>query len=39
MVLQLDQAEDPRPKVLAPERFVDGGSWQDLRAGPSELID
>jgi aryl-alcohol dehydrogenase-like predicted oxidoreductase len=39
MVLQLDQAEDPRPKVLAPERFVDGGPWQDLRAGPSELID
>ena len=33
MVLQLDQAEDPRPKVLAPERFVDGGPWQDLRAG------
>jgi aryl-alcohol dehydrogenase-like predicted oxidoreductase len=31
MVLQLDQAEDPRPKVLEPERFVDGGPWQDLR--------
>ncbi len=31
MVLQLDQAEDPRPKVLAPERFADGGEWQDLR--------
>ncbi len=31
MVLQLDQAEDPRPKVLEPERFADGGPWQDLR--------
>ncbi len=31
MVLQLDQAEDPRPHVLDPERFVDGGPWQDLR--------
>ncbi len=31
MVLQLDQAEDPRPKVLAPERYADGGPWQDLR--------
>jgi aryl-alcohol dehydrogenase-like predicted oxidoreductase len=31
MVLQLDQAEDPRPKVLEPERFVDGGPWADLR--------
>jgi aryl-alcohol dehydrogenase-like predicted oxidoreductase len=31
MVLQLDQAEDPRPKVLDPERFADGGPWQDLR--------
>jgi diketogulonate reductase-like aldo/keto reductase len=38
MVLQLDQAEDPRPKVLAPERFTDGGPWQDLRAGPSEKV-
>lgn len=31
MVLQLDQAEDPRPKVLNPERFADGGPWSDLR--------
>jgi aryl-alcohol dehydrogenase-like predicted oxidoreductase len=31
MVLQLDQAEDPRPKVLEPERFADGGLWKDLR--------
>lgn len=31
MVLQLDQAEDPRPKVLEPERFADGGPWEDLR--------
>jgi aryl-alcohol dehydrogenase-like predicted oxidoreductase len=38
MVLQLDQAEDPRPKVLAPERFADGGPWKDLRAGPSKTV-
>jgi aryl-alcohol dehydrogenase-like predicted oxidoreductase len=31
MVLQLDQAEDPRPKVLDPEGFADGGPWKDLR--------
>ncbi len=31
MVLQLDQAEDPRPKVLEPERFQTGGPWRDLR--------
>ncbi|MBX3066707.1 MAG: aldo/keto reductase [Anaerolineae bacterium] len=31
MVLQLDQAEDPRPKTLEPERFKDGGPWEDLR--------
>jgi aryl-alcohol dehydrogenase-like predicted oxidoreductase len=31
MVLQLDQAEDPRPRTLEPERFVDGGPWQDMR--------
>lgn len=31
MVLQLDQAEDPRAKLLEPERFVDGGPWEDLR--------
>jgi aryl-alcohol dehydrogenase-like predicted oxidoreductase len=33
MVLQLDQAEDPRPRILEPERFVDGGPWRDLRKG------
>jgi aryl-alcohol dehydrogenase-like predicted oxidoreductase len=31
MVLQLDTAEDPRPKILHPERYADGGSWKDLR--------
>jgi aryl-alcohol dehydrogenase-like predicted oxidoreductase len=31
MVLQLDQAEDPRPKILNPERFANGGPWKDLR--------
>jgi len=31
MVLQLDAAEDPRPKVLHPERYADGGPWKDLR--------
>ncbi|MGO8695399.1 MAG: aldo/keto reductase [Rectinemataceae bacterium] len=31
MVLQLDTAEDPRPAVLRPERYRDGGPWQDLR--------
>ncbi|MBL8155003.1 MAG: aldo/keto reductase [Anaerolineae bacterium] len=31
MVLQLDQAEDPRPKVLYPERYEKGGLWKDLR--------
>jgi len=31
MVLQLDTAEDPRPKALYPERYVDGGPWKDLR--------
>ncbi|MHB8629905.1 MAG: aldo/keto reductase [Aggregatilineales bacterium] len=31
MVHQLDQAEDPRPKVLHPERYADGGPWRDLR--------
>jgi aryl-alcohol dehydrogenase-like predicted oxidoreductase len=34
MVLQLDQAEDPRPKVLQPERYKDGGPWKDLRGTP-----
>lgn len=31
MVLQLDVAEDPRPKTLYPERYADGGPWEDLR--------
>jgi aryl-alcohol dehydrogenase-like predicted oxidoreductase len=31
MVLQLDTAEDPRPKVLDPERYGERGSWKDLR--------
>ncbi len=31
MVLQLDVAEDPRPKALYPERYADGGPWRDLR--------
>lgn len=31
MVLQLDTAEDPRPKVLHPERYAQGGPWKDLR--------
>ena len=31
MVLQLDVAEDPRPKALYPERYAKGGPWKDLR--------
>jgi len=31
MVLQLDTAEDPRSRVLYPERYKDGGVWKDLR--------
>ena len=31
MVLQLDTAEDPRPRILYPERYTDGGPWKDLR--------
>jgi aryl-alcohol dehydrogenase-like predicted oxidoreductase len=31
MVLQLDTAEDPRSKVLYPERYGEGGVWKDLR--------
>jgi aryl-alcohol dehydrogenase-like predicted oxidoreductase len=31
MVLQLDTAEDPRPKVLHPDRYANGGPWKDLR--------
>jgi aryl-alcohol dehydrogenase-like predicted oxidoreductase len=32
MVLQLDTAEDPRPKVLHAERYA--GAWKDLRTTP-----
>jgi aryl-alcohol dehydrogenase-like predicted oxidoreductase len=32
MVLQLDTAEDPRSKVLHPERYANGGAWKDLRS-------
>jgi len=31
MVLQLDTAEDPRPRILHPERYAKGGQWKDLR--------
>jgi len=32
MVLQLDTAEDPRARILHPERYVEGGgAWKDLR--------
>src|ERR1700730_11548807 len=31
MVLQLDAAEDPRPKVLHPEKYREDGRWKDLR--------
>ena len=31
MVLQLDAAEDPRSKILHPERYEDGSPWKDLR--------
>jgi aryl-alcohol dehydrogenase-like predicted oxidoreductase len=31
MVLQLDVAEDPRPRVLYPERYEQGGIWKDRR--------
>jgi aryl-alcohol dehydrogenase-like predicted oxidoreductase len=31
MVLQLDQTEDPRPKILEPERYAEGAPWRDLR--------
>jgi diketogulonate reductase-like aldo/keto reductase len=31
MVLQLDTAEDPRSKVLHPQRYADGDPWKDLR--------
>jgi aryl-alcohol dehydrogenase-like predicted oxidoreductase len=36
MVLQLDQAEDPRPRILDPDRFAHGGPWHDLRGRHSE---
>ena len=31
MVLQLDTAEDPRSRILFPERYAAGGPWKDLR--------
>jgi aryl-alcohol dehydrogenase-like predicted oxidoreductase len=31
MVLQLDTAEDPRSRILHPERYAEGGRWKDLR--------
>jgi len=31
MVLQLDTAEDPRSRILFPERYAEGGAWKDLR--------
>src|SRR6195256_5991868 len=31
MVLQLDTAEDPRSRILHPERYAEGGPWRDLR--------
>jgi Aldo/keto reductase family len=31
MVLQLDTAEDPRARILHPERYAEGGTWKDLR--------
>ena len=31
MVLQLDTAEDPRSKVLHPEKYGEDGRWKDLR--------
>jgi hypothetical protein len=30
-VLQLDTAEDPRPKALHPEDYASGAAWKDLR--------
>ena len=38
MVLQLDTAEDPRPKVLHPERYAEGGSGRTSAGtgGPAE---
>lgn len=40
MVLQLDTAEDPRSKILHPERYAQGGPWKELRgtrwSGPAE---
>lgn len=31
MVLQLDSAEDPRSKILHPERYANARPWDDLR--------
>jgi aryl-alcohol dehydrogenase-like predicted oxidoreductase len=38
MVLQLDTAEDPRSKILYPERYENGGPWKDLRRTRSSTI-
>jgi aryl-alcohol dehydrogenase-like predicted oxidoreductase len=34
MVRQFNEAEDPRPMILEPERFTGGGAWKDLRGTP-----
>jgi len=31
MVLQLNDAEDPRSRIINPQKYADGGPWQDLR--------
>jgi aryl-alcohol dehydrogenase-like predicted oxidoreductase len=36
MVLQLDQAEDPRSRILDPEAFARSGPWRDLRRAPTQ---
>ena len=38
MVNQLDVAEDPRPKVLYPERYEGDEPWEDLRKGPASWL-
>ncbi len=39
MELQLDQTEDPRPKLLEPSRFIDGGPRRDLRGRKRKAVD
>lgn len=36
MVKQLDEAEDPRSKVLYPERYDENPPWEDLRFQPDQ---